>query len=69
MRAVELKIGFRECSKLPDFVETINEEDEMLAYEIDSTTVLIVATGECGLAWIEAQAAKWFDDYETTTIK
>lgn len=69
MKAVELKIGFREWSKLPDFVETINEEDEMLAYEIDGTTALLAAPGECGLAWIEAQAAKWFDDYETTTIK
>lgn len=69
MKAAELKIGFREWSKLTDFVETINEEDEMLAYEIDSTTALLVAPGECGLAWIEAEAAKWFDNYETTTIK
>ena len=48
---------------------TINEEDEMLAYEIDATTALLVAPGECGLAWIEAQAALWFEDYETETIK
>ncbi len=27
---------------------------------------LLVAVGECGLAWIEAQAAQWFEDYETT---
>lgn len=69
MQATKLTIGFREWSKLPDFVETINGEDEMLAYEIDNTTALLVAVGECGLAWIEAQAAQWFDDYETETIK
>jgi hypothetical protein len=69
MKATKLRIGFREWSKLPDFVATINEEDEMLAYEIDATTALLVALGECGLAWIEAQAAQWFDDYEIDNIK
>ena len=69
MKATKLTIGFREWSKLPDFVEMINEEDEMVAYEIDNTTALLVAVGECGLAWIEAQAAQWFEDDETETIK
>lgn len=69
MRASKLTIGFREWSKLADFVETINEEDEMVAYEIDNTTALLVAVGECGLAWIEAQAAQWFENYEIETVK
>lgn len=50
MKATKLTIGFREWSKLADFVETINQEDEMLAYQIDNTTALLVAVGECGLA-------------------
>lgn len=69
MKAVKLRIGFREWVKLPDFMEAVNDQEDMLAYEIDATTVLLVAPGECGLAWIEAQAAHWFDDYETETIK
>lgn len=69
MKATKLTIGFREWSKLADFVETINEEEEMVACQIDNTTALLVAVGECGLAWIEAQAAQWFEDYETETIK
>ena len=69
MKATKLTIGFREWSKLADFVETINEEDEMVAYQIDITTALLVAAGECGLAWIEAQAAQWFEDYYTTIVK
>ena len=69
MKAVKLIIGFREWSKLPEFVKAINAEGDLLAYEIDNTTALLVAVGECGLAWIEAQAAQWFEDYETETIK
>lgn len=69
MKATKLTIGFREWSKLADFVETMNQEDEMLAYEIDNTTALLVAVGECGLSWMEAQAAQWFEDYETETVK
>ena len=53
MKANTLTIGFREWSKLADFVETINQEDEMVAYQIDMTTALLVAVGECGLAWID----------------
>ena len=41
MKATKLTIGFREWSKLPDFVEMINEEDEMVAYEIDNTIALL----------------------------
>ena len=41
----------------------------MVAYQIDNTTALLVAAGECGLAWIEAQAAQWFDDYYMTPVK
>ncbi len=50
-------------------METINGEEEMVAYQIDSTTALLVAVGECGLTWIEAQAEKWFEDYYMIPIK
>lgn len=69
MKVTKLTIGFWEWSKLADFVETINQEDEMLAYQIDNTTALLVAVGVCGLAWIEAQAAQWFENYEIETVK
>ena len=69
MKATKLTIGFREWPKLADFVETINQEDEMVAYQIDNTTALLVAIGECGFAWIDSQAATWFDDYYMTPVK
>ena len=69
MEAIKLSIGFREWSKLPDFVAMINAESEMFAYEIDNTTVIIVTQGCCGTAWIEAQAERWFEDQYTETIK
>ncbi len=74
MEAIKLSIGFREWSKLPDFVEMINAEminaeDEMFAYEIDNTTAIIVTQGRCGTAWVEAQATQWFEDQYTETIK
>lgn len=69
MEAIKLNIGFREWSKLPDFVEMINGEDEMFAYEIDNTTALIVTQGCCGTEWVVAQAAQWFEDQYTEIIK
>lgn len=69
MEAVKLNIGFREWSKLPDFVEMINGEDEMFAYEIDNTSAIIVTQGPCGTTWVKAQAETWFEDQYTETIK
>lgn len=69
MEAIKISIGFREWSKLPDFVEMINAEAEMFAYEIDNTTALIVTQGCCGTAWVKAQAELWFEDQYTETIK
>ena len=69
MKATKLTIGFREWSKLADFVEIINESDDMVAYQIDITAALLVAAGECGLAWIEAQAAKCFEDFYMDSVK
>lgn len=69
MEAIKLSIGFREWSKLPGFVEMINAEAEMFAYEIDNTTAIIVTQGRCGTTWVEAQAAQWFEDQYTETIK
>lgn len=69
MKATKLTIGFREWSKLADFVETINQEVEMVAYQIDNTTALLVTIGECGLVWIEAQAKTWFNDHYMTPVK
>lgn len=69
MEAIKLSIGFREWSKLPDFVEMINGEDEMFAYEIDNTSAVIVTMGPCGTEWVKAQAEAWFEDQYTETIK
>lgn len=69
MEILKLHVAYREWSKLPDFVETINAEGEMGACEIDSTTAVIATQGRCGTAWVEAQAAAWFDDQYIETIK
>lgn len=57
MKATKLTIGFREWSKLADFVETINEEDEMVAYQIDNTTALLVAVGEKAASFFALRTA------------
>lgn len=69
MEAIKLSIGFREWSKLPDFVEMINgEEEEFIAYEIDNTTALIVADHHEDIEWVKLKAAMWFEDQYTETI-
>ncbi len=69
MKATKLTVAFREWDKLPDFMEAVNDQEEMLVYELDGTTALLVAESESDLSWIEAQAEKWFNEYYTTPVK
>lgn len=69
MEAIKLSVGFREWSKLSDFVEIINGEEDIFAYQIDATTALIVANCPGARFRAEDRAAVWFDDQYTETIK
>lgn len=69
MEILKLHVTCREWSKLSDFVEMINAEDEMGACGIDGTTAVIATQGSCGTAWVEAQIATWFEDSYLETIK
>lgn len=69
MKATKLTVAFREWDKLPDFMEAVNDQEDMLAYELDGTTALLVAESGRDLAWLEAQAEKWFNEYYTTPVK
>lgn len=69
METIKLSIGFREWSKLGDFVETMNGEDDIFAYQIDGTTAIVVTLGPCATHWVETQVARWFNDWFTNKIK
>lgn len=69
MKAIKLSVGFREWDKLGDFMEGVNAMDEAVGSEIDNTSAFIAAEDAEALEYIKAQLPKWFNDYETITIK
>lgn len=69
MKAIKLSVGFREWDKLGDFMEGVNAMDEAVGSEIDYTSAFIAAEDAEAMEYIKAQLPKWFNDYETITIK
>lgn len=69
MKAVKLTIMFRDWDMLDNFVKVINEEDEVFAYKLDSTTALLVAFGYHEIEWLKLQAKEWFNNIDIETIK
>lgn len=54
MRAITVKINKEEMDKVHAFIKDINKDENMTAYAIDDTTMLIATTGDLSMAYVEA---------------
>ena len=69
MQAVKVQIYFSEWEKVSDFISEMNVDEDMVAYAIDNTTIVIATAGECSMAYAKAQLETWFNDPIIETIK
>lgn len=69
MQAVKVQINFSEWEKVGDFISEMNVDEDMAAYAIDNTTMVIATAGECSMAYVKAQLETWFNDPIIETIK
>lgn len=69
MQAVKVQINFSEWEKVGDFISEMNVDEDMVAYAIDNTTIVIATAGECSMAYVKAQLETWFNDPIIETIK
>ena len=52
MQAVKVQINFSEWEKVGDFISEMNVDEDMVAYAIDNTTIVIATAGECSMAYV-----------------
>lgn len=61
MKAIKVTVDYSEWSKVSDFLCEISSED-IFAYQLDNTSLVIVANGTYSMSWVKAMIAKTFDE-------
>jgi hypothetical protein len=69
MNAIKVQVSFSEWEKVEDFISEMNNDDTTFVYAIDNTSMVIVTTGGCSMAYTKIQLAKWFNDPIIEIIK
>lgn len=67
MKAIKVTVDLREWSKIYDFLRDVVDEN-IFAYQIDSTSFLVVTENECGMAFLQSSLEVWFEE-EVSIIK
>lgn len=67
MKAIKVTVDLREWSKIYDFLRDVVDEN-IFAYQIDSTSFLVVTENEYGMALLQSCLEVWFEE-EVSIIK
>lgn len=62
MKAIKVSVSFHEWSKVNDFLNRFEEEEDTFTYMVDNVTFVAVFDGECAMAYFKAELAGAFED-------
>ena len=62
MKAIKVSVSFHEWSKVNDFLNQFEEEEDTFTYMVDNVTFVAVFDGECAMAYFKAELAGAFED-------
>lgn len=62
MKAIKVSVSFHEWSKVNDFLNRFEEEEDTFTYMVDRVTFVAVFDGECAMAYFKAELAGAFED-------
>lgn len=61
MKAIKVTVDLREWSKIGDFLRDVMNEN-IFAYQVDSTSFLVVTENEYGMAFLRSLLEVWFEE-------
>ena len=61
MKAIKVTVDLREWSKISDFLRDVMNEN-IFAYQVDSTSFLVVTENEYGMDFLRSLLAVWFEE-------
>lgn len=62
MKAIKVSVSFHEWSKVNDFLNRFEEEEDTFTYMVDNVTFVAVFDGECAMAYFKAELVGAFED-------
>lgn len=62
MKAIKVSVSFHEWSKVKDFLNRFEVEEDTFTYMVDNVTFVAVFDGECAMAYFKAELAGAFED-------
>lgn len=62
MKAIKVSVSFHEWSKVNDFLNWFENEDDTFTYMVDNVTFVAVFDGECAMAYFKAELVGTFED-------
>lgn len=62
MKAIKVSVSFHEWSKVNDFLNRFENEDDTFTYMVDNVTFVAVFDGECAMAYFKAELVGAFED-------
>lgn len=68
MKAIHVEVGFDEWKKVEPFINEI-EDDEVFTYTVDNIQFIVVAEGECSMAWVKGQIETAFEEATITELR
>lgn len=61
MKAIKVTVDLREWSKISDFLRDVMNEN-IFAYQVDSTSFLVVTENEYGMDFLRSLLEVWFEE-------
>lgn len=62
MKAIKVSVNYSEWSKVRDFLDRFEGEEDTFTYMVDNVTFVAVFGGECTMAYFKAKLAGAFDE-------
>lgn len=69
MKAIKVTVRKEERLKIGPFINTINQDEDSAAYQIDESSFILATVNECGIAYNTAVISGTFEDYNVKSIK
>ena len=68
MKAIHVEVGFDEWKNVEAFLEKITDEN-IFTYAVDNIQFVVVAEGECSMAWVKGQLETDFEEPTITKLR
>ena len=69
MKVIKVTVNEEECLKISSFIQSVNNDADIAAYQFDKSSFILASVNECGIEYNKAVISRLFKDYNIESIK